>query len=64
MSSFVLENIEVKKTGRTATRTLGSGKVETVVEITPVNDRDGMWKKWVPERVLFVVDKEPTDGVS
>jgi len=56
MTSFVYENVEVRKTGRTASRTLQSGKAEIVVEITPKNDKDGLWHKWVPERVLFVVE--------
>lgn len=59
--SFVYENTEVKKTGRQAKRALASNKEETLVEITPVHDRDGSWYKWVPLRVLFVVE-QPEDN--
>lgn len=62
MSSFVFENIEVIMTGRKASRVLSSNKCETLVEITPKNDKDGLWHKWVPERVLFVVEELSTQG--
>jgi len=61
MKSYVYEHIEVKKTGRQATRTLSSKKDEVLVEITPVHDRDGTWHKWIPERVLFTVEDTKGD---
>ncbi len=60
MTTYVYENVEVRKTGRTAKRTLESKKEEMLVEITPQNDKDGLWHKWVPERVLFIV--QPSTG--
>jgi len=53
--TFVHGEIEVKKTGRTANKPMPGGKVMTVVEITPVNDYDGTWKKWVNPQVLFAI---------
>jgi hypothetical protein len=55
MSTYVFDNIEVKKTGRTAQRTLPSKKIDQLVEITPVDDKVGTWKKWVREAELFAV---------
>lgn len=53
--TFVFENTEVVKTGRTAGRTLTSGNVITLVEITPADPTLMQWKKWVREADLFVV---------
>lgn len=53
--TFVFENIEVKKTGRKAQNQLRSGKVDELVEITPVDTTVGGWKKWVREDLLFKV---------
>ena len=54
--NYVYENIEVKKTGRTASRTIGtSTKIQVVVEITPTDEDDGTWKKWVNPDQLFVI---------
>lgn len=54
--NYVYENIEVKKTGRTASRTIGtSTKIQVVVEITPSDEDNGTWKKWVNPDQLFVI---------
>lgn len=53
--TYVFEQTEVRKTGRTAESKLRSGKIETVVEITPVDTMAGSWKKWVREDILFEV---------
>jgi hypothetical protein len=53
--TYVHENVEVRKTGRTAQNTLRSGKIDEVVEITPVDSTVGSWKKWVRSDQLFVV---------
>jgi len=53
--SYVFENIEVKKTGRTAERKLKSGKVDHLLEITPADENIGRWKKWVRDAELFEV---------
>ena len=53
--TYVYEQTEVTKTGRQANKTLRSGKVDNVVEITPKDSCSGIWKKWVREDELFVV---------
>lgn len=55
IQTYVLENIEVRKTGRKAERKLKSGKIDIVVEVTPVDSTDGLWKKWVVDLNLFEV---------
>lgn len=55
ISTYVYENVEVRKTGRKAERKLKSGKNDTVVEITPVDSITGSWRKWVSEDILFEV---------
>lgn len=59
MTTYVYDGVEVRKTGRTASKespTLRGKRTVTLVEITPVGDDDG-WKKWVDEDSLYVVDK-------
>jgi hypothetical protein len=53
--TYVYDNVEVEKTGRTAAKTLKSSKVDVLVEITPTNPTQGTWKKWVRETDLFEV---------
>jgi hypothetical protein len=53
--TFVYEQTEVRLTGRKATNQLRSGKVDEVVEITPVDSMQGQWKKWVRQDNLFEV---------
>lgn len=55
-ATFVLGEVEVKKTGRTASKPLPGGKVLTLVEVTPVNDYDGTWKKWANPATLMVIN--------
>ena len=58
METFVHGETEVKKTGRKATKPLLGGKVMELVEITPVSDFDGTWKKFVnPNTLLTIVDE-------
>ena len=59
METFVFEGVEVRKTGRIASReikTLKSSKTITIVEITPVSEHDG-WKKWVNPSELYRVEQ-------
>lgn len=53
--SYVYENVEVKLTGRTASKKLKSGKIDELVEITPIHSIEGSWLKWVREVELFEV---------
>lgn len=57
--TYVLGDIEVKKTGRTASKParIGAKDVE-LVEVTPVNDYDGTWKKWTNPATLFIINPE------
>jgi hypothetical protein len=59
--TFVLGEFEVKKTGRTAEKPMPGGKKLVMCEVTPVNQDDGNWKKWVNPTTLFVIvaAKEP-----
>jgi len=58
MDTYVLGEDEVKLTGRTANRAVGS-KTQELVEITPANPDDGTWKKWTPMSALFKVKEAP-----
>ncbi|MNC10220.1 hypothetical protein D3C75_578590 [compost metagenome] len=60
---FVLNGILVRKTGRTAQRDVEKQTLrkttkykEQIVEVLPVDTEDGIWKRWVSENDLFVVD--------
>jgi hypothetical protein len=55
MTSFILSDTEVKLTGRKAARKMTGGKEQELVEVTPADENDGSWKKWVPESSLFKV---------
>lgn len=59
-NTYVFDNVEVKKTGRIAHKPLRSGKIDTVVEITPIDGVFGSWKKWVSEDTLYVVGQPNT----
>lgn len=55
-TTFVLGEIEVKKTGRRAEKSMGTGKLPLKVEeVQPVNEYDGTWKKWVNPSSLFEI---------
>lgn len=61
METFVHGETEVKMTGRKATRPLVGGKVMELVEITPVSEYDGDWKKFVnPNTLLTIVESKDT----
>lgn len=55
---FVYENVEVKLTGRTAKRSLRSGKTDVIYEVTPASTQNGTWKKWVRLQELFEVSDQ------
>lgn len=56
-TTYVYDNVEVMKTGRTATKDLRSGKTDELIEVTPKDTIVGAWKKWVREADLFQVKK-------
>ena len=53
--TFVLNEVEVVKTGRVAEKPVAGGKKLIVVEVTPLNQDDGTWKKWVSPAALFTI---------
>lgn len=55
METFVHDAVEVKKTGRTAEKAMPGGKKMVLCEVTPVNEYDGTWKKWVNPQALFEI---------
>lgn len=62
MEKFVHGEVEVRKTGRTAQKPAPGGKVMILAEITPVNEYDGLWKKWVNPAALFAIVEHPDRG--
>lgn len=56
--TFVYTDVEVRKTGRIATKPLPGGKLLRLVEITPLNSNDGDWKKFVAETALLKIETE------
>lgn len=55
METFVHADTEVRKTGRIATKPLPGNKTLELVEITPVNEFDGLWRKFVPATSLLTI---------
>ena len=61
MTTYVLDGVEVKLTGRKASKEvkssmgLSGGKIQELHEITPVDTFNGEWKKWVRMEDLFEV---------
>lgn len=65
VETYILGDIEVKKTGRRAEKTRPGSQIAKIelVEVTPVNDYDGTWKKWVNPASLFnIVTDTPTQS--
>lgn len=56
--TYVSGDVEVRKTGRFATKTIPGGKTIKIVEITPVSEYDGTWKKFVQEASLFEIQED------
>ncbi len=60
MQTYLMDNIEVKPTGRTADKIVKGrrdqeDKTLQLHEITPFDQEEGSWKKWVNLDELFVV---------
>lgn len=57
--TYLLNNIEVKPTERTAKkeikRRIGESTYKILHEVTPVDQEIGSWKQWVTLDELFVV---------
>lgn len=52
---YVMQDVEVKLTGRKATKPGIGGKVSELVEVTPVDEDHGTWKKWVSIKTLYLI---------
>lgn len=57
MSTFVHQDVEVKLTGRVAKRKMPGGKEQELVEVTPSEEDNGTWKKWIPLSGLFEIQE-------
>jgi hypothetical protein len=57
MKTYVLNDTEVKLTGRVAKRPAPGGKMQELVEVTPSDEDNGTWKKWVPRSTLFEIQE-------
>lgn len=57
--TYLLNNVEVKTTGRTAEKELvgrrHGNKVSILHEVTPLDQEQGSWKQWVNLEELFVI---------
>lgn len=62
MTTYVLQDTEVKLTGRTASKKGVGTKVNELVEVTPSDEDNGTWKKWVPLHTLFQIAPDKKDG--
>ncbi len=56
-TSYVLNDVEVKLTGRKASKPGAGGKRQELVEVTPIDEDQGTWKKWVPRQTLFEIEE-------
>lgn len=56
MTTYVLHDTEVKLTGRKASKKGVGTKVNELVEVTPSDEDNGTWKKWVPMNTLFQIE--------
>lgn len=59
MQTYVLNDTEVKLTGRVAKRAGPGNKQQELVEVTPAEEDNGTWKKWVPRSTLFEIQQSP-----
>jgi len=60
---FKDEHVEVKLTGRTATKTIAAvgptpERKDKLLEITPVNIEDGRWKRFARKNELLIVEND------
>jgi len=51
--TYIYDDLEVKTTSRTASKELPGGKKAVMHEITPLDQDQGTWKKWVNLAALF-----------
>ncbi len=56
VKTYLLNDIEVVFTGRTAKRTLKNNKIDERFEVKPANSTEGSWKKWVRKSDLYEIE--------
>lgn len=57
--TYVYGDTEVRKTGRYTEKKLPTGnKTVRLVEVTPANEADGFWRKFVGEALLLEIFSE------
>ncbi len=54
--TWLFNDVEIIKTGRTAKRTLKNDKIDERIEIQPANADEGTWKKWVRQSDLYEIE--------
>ena len=54
--TYLLDDIEVVFTGRTAKRTLKNGRIDERFEVKPSNAELGSWTKWVRITDLYEIE--------
>lgn len=55
MANYIYENMEVRSTGRIAKKKSDPDGKFMLIEVTPINEDDGTWIKWVPARDLYEI---------
>jgi hypothetical protein len=55
--TYLLDDVEVRKTGRVATKKLRrNNKIDERFEVTPVDKMQGVWLKWVRDTDLYEIE--------
>jgi len=55
--TYLLDDIEVVFTGRTAKRELKNNRIDERHEVKPANAEHGSWKKWVRLTDLYEIEE-------
>lgn len=55
--TYLLDDVEVVFTGRTAKRTLKNDRIDERFEVTPAEKELGSWKKWVRKTDLYEIEE-------
>lgn len=56
IKTYLLDDIEVVHTGRTAKRKLKKERIDERVEVKPANSAEGTWTRWVRETDLYEIE--------
>ncbi len=59
--TYVHGEVEVKLTGRFAVKQLPGNKTLKLVEVTPANEYDGTFKKFVAETSLLLIQGDSSE---